>query len=239
MTLVIDKLVKEYQRGKPILKGIDLTIEGAGLMAIIVLYGVIAMRGLRTALTAREPFSKLVAAGLSFVFALQVFAIIGGVTRLLPLTGLTTPFISQGGSSLIANYAMIALLMVVTHQVRRPATAAEEPLQSLAHDTTQVIAVGSRNDGPGPRPVPSAGVTGSPTSPADEPTRPVRFSGADEPTQAVPVPGSNDPTQAVRIPGADEPTQAVPVPANSADEPTQAIATPRPDDDPNPRGRQS
>ncbi len=235
----------------------------AGLMAIIVLYGVIAMRGLRTALTAREPFSKLVAAGLSFVFALQVFAIIGGVTRLLPLTGLTTPFISQGGSSLIANYAMIALLMVVTHQVRRPATAAEEPLQSLAHDTTQVIAVGSRNDGPGPRPVPSAGVTGSPTSPADEPTRPVRFSGADEPTQAVPVPGSNDPTQAVRIPGADEPTQAVPVPgsndptqavripgadeptqavpvpANSADEPTQAIATPRPDDDPNPRGRQS
>ena len=220
-------------------------------MAIMVIYGVIVMRGLRAALTATEPFSKLLAAGLSFVFGLQVFAILGGVTRLLPLTGLTTPFISQGGSSLIANYAMLGLLMVVTHRVRRPAPTAEEPLQSLAHDTTQVIAVSSRNDGPGPRPAPSAGVTGSPTSPADEPTRPVRFSGADEPTQAVPVPGSNDPTQAVpvpgsndptqavRIPGADEPTQAVPVPANSADEPTQAIATPRPDDDPNPRGRQS
>ncbi|MFT3859813.1 MAG: FtsW/RodA/SpoVE family cell cycle protein [Micropruina sp.] len=160
----------------------------AGLMAIIVLYGVIVMRGLRTALTARDPFSKLLAAGLSFVFALQVFAIIGGVTRLLPLTGLTTPFVSQGGSSLVANYAMLALLMVVTHRVRMPQAQAAEPLQSLAHDTTQVLAVPSRPNAAEPRPAPTPGQS---------------LGGADERTQPIPAgtgpSGSPDaePTQAI------------------------------------------
>ena len=92
-----------------------------GLMAVIMIYGLIVARGLRTALQCREPFGKLLAAGLSFAFALQVFTIIGGVTRLLPLTGLTTPFMSQGGSSLICNWIVVALLLVITHQVRKPA----------------------------------------------------------------------------------------------------------------------
>jgi cell division protein FtsW (lipid II flippase) len=92
----------------------------AGLFAVILIYGLIVSRGLRTALACREPFGKLLAAGLSFAFALQVFLIIGGVTRLLPLTGLTTPFMSQGGSSLIANWVVMGLLLIISHQVRRP-----------------------------------------------------------------------------------------------------------------------
>ena len=92
-----------------------------GLMAVIMIYGLIVARGLRIALQCREPFGKLLATGLSFAFALQVFTIIGGVTRLLPLTGLTTPFMSQGGSSLICNWIVAGLLLVISHQVRKPA----------------------------------------------------------------------------------------------------------------------
>jgi len=206
----------------------------AGLMAIILIYGLIVMRGLRTALTAKDPFSKLLAAGLSFVFALQVFAIIGGVTRLLPLTGLTTPFISQGGSSLIANYAMFGLLMVVTHHVRRPQPPSAEPQQSLAHESTQVI------------PVPSRTPPAAPARPDPVPAR--TPSSADDPTQAIPsgtpvTPSStpDEPTQAIPSGTRDEPTQAIPS-GSSIDEPTAAIAW-DPDtvgvDDTNPRGRMS
>ena len=91
-----------------------------GLMAVIMIYGLVVARGLRTALQCREPFGKLLAAGLSFAFGLQVFTIIGGVTRLLPLTGLTTPFMSQGGSSLICNWVVAGLLLVISHHVRKP-----------------------------------------------------------------------------------------------------------------------
>ncbi|GAB3919609.1 hypothetical protein GCM10027613_23950 [Microlunatus endophyticus] len=98
----------------------------AGLFAVIMIYGLIVSRGLRTALACREPFGKLLAAGLSFSFALQVFLIIGGVTRLLPLTGLTTPFMSQGGSSMIANWVVIGLLLIISHQVRRPVATTQD-----------------------------------------------------------------------------------------------------------------
>ncbi|WP_130866428.1 FtsW/RodA/SpoVE family cell cycle protein [Acidipropionibacterium timonense] len=91
-----------------------------GLIGIILLYAILVARGLRAALACRDDFGKLLAAGLSLVFALQVFAIIGGVTRLLPLTGLTTPFMSQGGSSLIANWVIIGIVMAISHQSRRP-----------------------------------------------------------------------------------------------------------------------
>ncbi|WP_425307725.1 FtsW/RodA/SpoVE family cell cycle protein [Ammonicoccus fulvus] len=111
----------------------------AGLMAIIMLYAFIVARGLRTALAAKEPFGKLLAAGLSFVFALQVFLIIGGVTRLLPLTGLTTPFMSQGGSSLVANWALMGLLLVISHQARKPVAQVTEDRGITPSDATQVI----------------------------------------------------------------------------------------------------
>jgi cell division protein FtsW (lipid II flippase) len=110
-----------------------------GLMAIILVYGLVVARGLRTALQCRDPFGKLLAAGLAFAFALQVFTIIGGVTRLLPLTGLTTPFLSQGGSSLVCNWIVVALLLVVSHQARKPVVTVA-PLDPDA-ETTQLVRV--------------------------------------------------------------------------------------------------
>nr|WP_294693990.1 FtsW/RodA/SpoVE family cell cycle protein [uncultured Friedmanniella sp.] len=108
-----------------------------GLMAIILVYGLVVARGLRTSLQCREPFGKLLSAGLAFAFALQVFTIIGGVTRLLPLTGLTTPFLSQGGSSLVCNWIVVALLLVVSHQARKPVVTVA-PLDPDA-ETTQLV----------------------------------------------------------------------------------------------------
>ncbi len=108
-----------------------------GLMALLLIFGLIVERGLRAAIGVRDPFAKLLGGGLSFALALQVFIIVGGVTRLIPLTGITTPFLSQGGSSLIAIWALIALLMRISDTARRPAP---QPIQD--EGMTQVVRAG-------------------------------------------------------------------------------------------------
>ena len=108
----------------------------AGLIVILMIYAVLAQRGFRIAVSARDAFGTLLAGGLSIVIVLQVFIVVGGVTRLIPLTGLTTPFLSYGGSSLVANWIIIALLVRISDGARKPAP----PIRPSRDDAlTQVV----------------------------------------------------------------------------------------------------
>ncbi|MFC0532850.1 FtsW/RodA/SpoVE family cell cycle protein [Phytohabitans kaempferiae] len=95
-----------------------------GLSALLVVYLLIVERGLRAGLAVRDSFGKLVAGGLAFTLGLQVFVIVGGVTGLIPLTGQTTPFLSAGGSSLMANWLIIGMLLRISDAAGRPVTGA-------------------------------------------------------------------------------------------------------------------
>src|SRR5690606_36039978 len=91
----------------------------AGLFALLALYLLFVSRGFRIGFAGQDDFGRLLGVGLSFVVALQVFIVIGGVTRVIPLTGLTTPFLASGGSSLLANWIITAMLLRLSDTIRR------------------------------------------------------------------------------------------------------------------------
>ncbi len=91
-----------------------------GAAGLLLVYLLLVARGLKTAMLAKDSFSKLLATGLSFVVAMQVFVIVGGVTRVIPLTGVTLPLVAYGGSSVVMNFVLLALLLLVSDRARRP-----------------------------------------------------------------------------------------------------------------------
>jgi cell division protein FtsW (lipid II flippase) len=92
-----------------------------GAAALLLVYMIFVLRGMRIALLAQDGFSKLLAAGLTFGFALQTFIIVGGILRIIPLTGITLPFVSYGGSSVVANFVLLAGLLLVSNRANREA----------------------------------------------------------------------------------------------------------------------
>jgi cell division protein FtsW (lipid II flippase) len=148
-----------YAENDFILPAIGEELGLTAVFALILLYAVLIQRGLRTAIGVRDGFGKLLAAGLAFSLALQVFVVAGGVTRVIPLTGLTMPFLAYGGSSLVSNWGLLGLLLRMSDSARRPA-----PQIAPISDATLVHAVSRHPDllatPPGGMPKPTAGHDG-------------------------------------------------------------------------------
>ncbi|ORC15924.1 cell division protein [Rothia nasimurium] len=109
-----------YSNSDMIITALGEELGLLGLGAILMLFLLLISRGFRAALGTPDTFGKLLAAGFSALFVIQLFVVIGGVTRLIPLTGLTTPFMSAGGSSLLSNWVIVAILLAISHTARAP-----------------------------------------------------------------------------------------------------------------------
>jgi cell division protein FtsW (lipid II flippase) len=101
-----------------------------GVIAILLLFMLFVERGIRYSIKITDDFGKLLSAGLSFLISMQVFITVGGVTRLIPLTGMTVPFIAKGGTSLVANWIVLAILLIISNEANKPKIA------SYISDTT-------------------------------------------------------------------------------------------------------
>jgi cell division protein FtsW (lipid II flippase) len=109
-----------YLRTDFIYSAIGQELGLVGAAALLLVYMLFVARGMRVALRAQDGFSKLLAAGLTFGFALQTFIIVGGVVRIVPLTGITLPFVSYGGTSVVANFVLLAGLLLVSNRANHP-----------------------------------------------------------------------------------------------------------------------